>query len=160
MNGHSAWQWYQGALARYREAFRISADNNYYPGVNAATLALFVGNRAESRGLARQVLKICRKQDLGARAIEECFWILVTQGEADLLLGRPAEAVTSYREALSILPDGSVGMAQTAYNQVCRLAWALGDVARPAWMVFQESSYPLTAGPLGDGQQTAADAGQ
>jgi len=158
LNGHSAWQWYQAALARYREAFHISEDNNYYPGVNAATLALFVGDRPESRRIAAKVLKICRAQDLSMFPLEECFWILVTQGEADLLLGRSEKAVTSYHEALSIVSDDRVGMVQTAYNQVCRLAWALGETVQPAWTLFHSSSYTLKPGPLGDGQQTAVQA--
>jgi len=146
--GHAAWQWYDAALRRYREAFEIS--RRYYPGVNAATLALLVGQHQDSHFLASQVLELCRQQDLSKLHIEDCFWVLVTQGEANLLMHKGREAAAAYREALGLLAPHHRGMAQSAYNQVCRLAWALGNVVRPAVEVFRTSPFKLEPGPLGN----------
>ena len=146
--GHSAWHWYDAAYRRYLEAFEIG--QGYYPGVNAATLALMVGHVEESREVAAKVLEVCRQKDLSTLHIEDCFWVLVTEGECYLLLGKGREAATAYREAISLLAPDRGGMVQSVYNQVCRLAWAIGDTADPVVQVFRSSSFALDTGPLGD----------
>ena len=148
LRGHPAWQWYEAALRRYRQAFQISRD--YYPGVNAATLALIVGLRQESESLAAEAQAACRRQDLSALSSENRFWVLVSEGEASLLLGKSADAANYYEQAISALQRGHRGMAQSAYNQVCRLAWALGEPACLAAAVFRRGPFRLDPGPLGD----------
>jgi tetratricopeptide (TPR) repeat protein len=144
--GHPARQWYESALQRYRDAFALNAY--YYPGVNAATLALLTGDKRGSRDLARRVLKACRKINLSAMHVEDCFWILATRGEAALLIGRGTDAAEIYREALGLLRPQHLGMAQSAYNQLCRLHWALGKTTDAAFAVFKKSPFRLAPGPL------------
>jgi len=148
MGTHSALQWYQAALKRYREAFQISS--RYYPGVNAATLALLAGRQQESKQLASQVISVCHEQDLSTLHVEDCFWVLVSQGEAQLLMRKGDAAANCYHEALTVLPADRRGMAQSVYNQLCRLAWALGPVVKDSVTVFREGPFELKKGPLGN----------
>ena len=146
---HPAWQWYNTAMKHYRVAFDMSHD--YYPAINAATLALICGDRDASRELAEKVLEICRARDLGRLRRDERFWIVVTEGEAMLLLGEEREAVTFYQQALSSLSTEGAGLAQSVYNQVCRLAWALGlEKIRSVVELFECYPFRLHSGPLGD----------
>ena len=157
---HPAVQWYQTAYDRYREAFDIRG--HYYPGINAATLALLCHKTEEAQKLASQVRGVCRRQKLGDLPAGERFWLLATEGEASLLLGESDVAATCYDHAsnvaatcydraLDALPDEQAGMAQSAYNQVCRLCWALGCAAvEPVVEVFRNSRFDLEPGPLGD----------
>ena len=132
--GHPAWAWYQAAYKRYAEAFALSNDS--YPGANAATLALLCGSLPKAQELAAKVLEICRHKDVSVLSADERFWLLVTQGEVALVLHRPGEAVAFYRQALAGLPADGDGMARSARRQVTRLAWALGDLAKPVVNAF------------------------
>lgn len=143
---HTAQQWYLAGLKRYREAFTIRG--HYYPGINAATLARLVGNAEESQALAQQVVDHCRGLDLSSMHVEDCFWVLATQAEANLLLGRQEDAAKVYHQALSMLSPSHRGMAQSAYNQVCRLRWALGAAVDPCVAMFRATSFKLAPGPL------------
>jgi ryanodine receptor 2 len=120
---HSGWQLYRSALRLYREAFEIRHD--YFPGINAATLAALQGEHREAERLAEGVLKSCHETDVDHP--DERFWIYATEGEASLLVGRDREALQFYRNALSALfPANKPGMVQPMYNQLCRLYWCLG----------------------------------
>ena len=149
---HPAWQWYYAAYERYHEAFEMRED--YYPGINTATLALIIGRDNDARALAEKVLAICAHTLLGAGSSEDRFWLLATEGEASLLCGERTQAVSFYKEALDMLEPGRAGMAQSAYNQVCRLCWALGkSVVGPVVDVFrnaEDRGLKLTGGPLGN----------
>jgi tetratricopeptide (TPR) repeat protein len=148
LQGHPAWQWYDAALKRYREAYDISGK--YYPVVNAATLALILGLQHESKSLAMQALTACHQQDLSRLSSDDRFWVLVSEGEASLLLGKTQDACSYYQQALSILQPQHRGMMQSAYNQVCRLAWALGKTVCPVVEIFRQGPFRPDPGPLGD----------
>ena len=76
------------ALAHYRRAF--DAGGAYYPAVNAATMAMLLGRREDSRRLAEQALAACER-DAGPE-----HWRHASRGEALLLLGRVDEARAAY----------------------------------------------------------------
>jgi tetratricopeptide (TPR) repeat protein len=143
---HPAQQWYMASLTRYRDAYALQGA--YYPGINAATLARLVGFQAESQRLASAVIETCKKLDLSAMHVEDCFWVLASRAEASILLGQRDVAAETYREALGLLDPSHVGMAQSAFNQVCRLRWALGDAADAAIAVFQRGDFRLRPGPF------------
>lgn len=143
---HPAQQWYLAGLTRYRDAY--SLRESYYPGINAATLARLVGLSAESQRLAAAVIETCKKLDLSAMHVEDCFWVLASRAEASILLGQREVAAESYREALGLLDPSHAGMAQSAFNQVCRLRWALGDVTDEAIAAFHRSTFPMRPGPF------------
>jgi len=146
---HPALQWYQTARARYQEAFNIRGG--YYPGINAATLALLCNRPEEAQKLAGQVRDICRGHGLGDLLAAERCWVLATEGEASLLLLQSSAAASCYANALAILTEDQAGIAQSAYNQVCRLCWALGPaVVAPVVEVFRNCRFALKPGPLGD----------
>jgi hypothetical protein len=136
LRGRPAWQWYRTAYTLYKEAFELST--HYYPGVNAATLALLIGLKEQAHTLAEAVLAICEAHGAELPA-EEQFWVLASEGEAALVLGDTDRAITFYRAALRVLHLDQAGMAQSAYNQVCRLWWALGaDMVGPVATAFTQ----------------------
>ena len=130
------------SLARdyYRDGFELSGS--YYPGVNAATLSLLVGDTQEQKRLAHAVLDICRLAPLNAKDRE---WLLASAGESSLLIGRADQAADFYRNALQAVAAGDVGSVQSMYDQVCRLHWALaGQVTQETIAVFQaDPRFPL-----------------
>jgi class 3 adenylate cyclase/tetratricopeptide (TPR) repeat protein len=91
------------ALAIYRRAY--DQTGGYYPGINAATLALLLDDPAQARDLAGRVREGCRAEpdrvNGGSRAGDE-YWLTATLGEAELILGRTDEARGWYRRAKEI----------------------------------------------------------
>jgi tetratricopeptide (TPR) repeat protein len=124
---HPAFQYYQSSFKLYNRAFQISGD--YYPAINAATLALLIGRHDRKTELARLTLALCRSAALEK---EDRAWVLATEGEASLLLGRTAHAVEFYRSAFDAILPHETGVMQSIYNQLCRLHWAIGpEVVQP-----------------------------
>ena len=148
---HPAWQHYNAALKRYEEAFALR--KNYYPGINAATLAYLVQKKTLSTKFANEVMKTCLAIETASLPDEEAFWVFATEGEGSLLLGRRDKATDFYKEALAQLDNKQPGMAQSAYDQLCRLWWAMGETAvGPIVAVFQKSTLwsHIKPGPLGN----------
>jgi tetratricopeptide (TPR) repeat protein len=148
-DGHPAWQLYQEAFALYEEAYEFS--HHYFPGINAATLARLTGQKEAQERLVEEVITICRATRVAD--LEERFWVYATEGEAWLLRGDSAEALRFYRAALATPPATQLGMVQALYNQLCRLAWALGRSRVQA--VIEELDKrgmlaQLEPGPFGD----------
>jgi hypothetical protein len=148
LHSQAAWQMYRHALAVYKEAFEFSGD--YYPGINAATLALLCGEPEESRALAHLVLEKCAKEAVDG---DNAAWVFASEGEACLLVGR-ADAAGYYAAALDELDPSQPQPVQTMYNQLCRLWHALGAAAiEPVLRIFEEHAAfwsQLAPGPLGD----------
>ncbi len=88
----------------YLKAYALSGDS--FPGVNAATLSMLLGDRAASHDLAAELVK---------RLIEKTTpltsWEHVALGEARLLLGRLAEARSSYAQACALAPESAGNVA-------------------------------------------------
>ncbi len=147
---HPAAQEYNTAYDVYMRAFKLRKD--YYPGVNAATLGIMLA-KPTARDTASEVARLCQPLRVGSLPQSERFWVFATEGECALLLGKSKEAARFYRQALAVLGEKQVGMAQSAYNQVCRLYWALGEQrVTPVTRVFKTSHFwsNLAAGPLGN----------
>jgi hypothetical protein len=102
------------ALAIYEEAYARALHSGnteaYYPGINAAALALWTGDRATARTLARvvleEVLSLLKESQRGDR-----YWLLATALEARLLLG---ESEAAGELALAVLAEGAGQHAQVA----------------------------------------------
>lgn len=82
----------------YDAAYRQSGG--YWTGINAATMAMLLGQKERATVLARHVREQClqelkRLQERGADA----YWAQATLGEAALLLGQWSEAETWYAKA-------------------------------------------------------------
>jgi tetratricopeptide (TPR) repeat protein len=119
-----SFQFYRSARLYYERAYELSGA--YYPAVNAATLALLTGDREDAIRLANETLVICG--DLRADR-DDYVWILASQGEASLLLGRGDCAKMFYSAALQRLEPENVGVAKTMRDGLSRLRWGLGDDA-------------------------------
>jgi hypothetical protein len=127
-NRHPGCQFFSLAFDYYHEAFEFSG--HYFPGINAAALALLIGDKSEQQRLAEEVAHICRTANLSD--VEDRFWIYATEGEAALLMEATTDAVRFYSAALTLPSADRLGMMQPVYNQFCRLEWAMGkNAVRP-----------------------------
>jgi class 3 adenylate cyclase/tetratricopeptide (TPR) repeat protein len=102
---NSAFEW-------YNRAFQIDPPD-YYPGINAASLALLRNDRATAHRLAGQVLDICRRK-LAVPSQDEIYWLRVTLAEALVILGRRTEAKKAYRSAAA---TGDLGLRELSSSR-------------------------------------------
>lgn len=109
------------ARDEYLAAYAIAHDP--YPGINAATLSLLLGEPERSRALAEQV-----QNDL-ARLGSRTAWDLATAGEAALLSGDPERARARYAEAVAIAARDA-GSIATMRRQLKLVARALPEATR------------------------------
>lgn len=91
----------QLAYKFYDEAHERSSG--YYSGINAATMALLLGERARAISLASEVREACL-QELKSlpQSSEDRYWPLATLGEAALILGDWDEAENWYGQAAEV----------------------------------------------------------
>jgi tetratricopeptide (TPR) repeat protein len=115
-------QLYREAYKVYREAYEV--NQNYFPGINAATLALLSGEpQSVVNELACSVEAQCRNADVSG---PDRYWLFATGAEAALIQGRVDVAAARYLLALQELTPQTVEQAQTAWNQVCRIGHHTG----------------------------------
>lgn len=122
------------------------ATQDYYTGINAATLALLTGDTGKARQYATQVAGICKQAKDIPRG--DRFWVFATEGEASLISGDCVRAEQFYRDALSELSPGQGGMANSAYKQLCRLWKALGADVEGTLAVFERSEFRVDLTPV------------
>jgi hypothetical protein len=118
--------------AHLREAFRVYTEGyrstgGYWTGVNAATVALLLGDTSQSAALARDVQVRCREIVRSADEGER-YWVVATLAEAALLLGDSAEARARYAEARAIGRHRYGALASTRRN--ARLILDAGGASR------------------------------
>jgi class 3 adenylate cyclase len=92
-------------LRRASEFYTIGYEltGGYWSGINAATLALFLGEKNRAANLARQVQEHCRKQlDVVDDGNPERYWLVSTLGEAALVQGDWSTAEEWYCKAAEI----------------------------------------------------------
>lgn len=91
----------QLACKFYDEAYERS--RGYYSGINAATMALLLGQRERALNLAGEVREACLQElkSLSAES-DDRYWPLATLGEAALILGEWDEAEDWYGEAAEV----------------------------------------------------------
>ncbi len=109
------------ARREYLAAYALQWDP--YPGINAATLSMLLGDRAESQCLARRIA-----EKLLSHPSEMSAWDHATLGEARLLLGRLDESRESYVAACE-LSGADAGAVATMRRQVRLLARAVPEAA-------------------------------
>ncbi len=103
-----------------------------WSGVNAATLALVLGRRAEAHTLARQVQARCQEELRSMKAHgQSAYWTLATLGETALLLGDWADAEERYSQAASVAGEGYGDLCSTRQNAELLLTYLGED---PAWI--------------------------
>jgi hypothetical protein len=133
----AGWQMYQKALSVYEEAFLATDD--WYTGINAATLALLTHDFEKAKRYAKKVADTCSALRDHEKKVR--YWLFATEGEAAIIRGEEvAVAVDFYRHALNELSPGQWGMANSSYKQACRLWKALGeDRVGPVLDLFETS---------------------
>jgi len=87
-------------LAYQFYALAYQSSGGYWSGINAATVALLLGEREQADVLAREVAAQCRVALARVgEAKGDRYWLLSTLGEAALLLGQWSEAADWYSQA-------------------------------------------------------------
>jgi hypothetical protein len=134
-------QMYDKAFDVYAEAYLLT--NDWYVGINAATLALLSGRQELAEQYARDVAATCSiKLDHDTK---NRYWLFATEGEAALILDDTSSAVAYYGSALNQLTPSQSGMANSSYQQMVRL-WkhfaADGDErVGPVLQMFEQSDF-------------------
>jgi len=98
-------RYFTSSQERYERAYRLTDD--WFPGINAATMALLAG--AEDRA-ARHARKVIEQASAGldADGSSTDYWLLATLGEANLILQDFDKATDLYRRAVA-LANGRIG---------------------------------------------------
>ena len=114
------------SLELYSEAYARFDD--YWTGINAATLALLLDDKDRATALAGRVREQSRRALETATATgDDAYWPLATLGEAALVLGEFAEAEDWYGRAAEVVSkDGRYGDLNSARQQA-RLVLTLLD---------------------------------
>lgn len=84
---------------RYERAYRLTGD--WFPGINAATMALMAGSRDRAARHALEVIEQASGQ-LGEAGDSDDYWLLATLGEAHLVLQDDEAATGYYRRAVEL----------------------------------------------------------
>jgi Adenylate cyclase, family 3 (some proteins contain HAMP domain) len=105
------------ARDQYVAAYAIAQDP--YPGINAATLSMLLGDRPAALQLAREIAA-----RLLPRVASDATWDLATAAEAQLLLGHFDDAARLYADAYQSAQDNS-GVVATMRRQLRLLALAI-----------------------------------
>ena len=111
----------QEALEQALEAYHLiyAESGDYFPGINAATLALLAGQLDRSRSIAQALLA-----DPKVEAAAD-YYSAVTRAEAMLLLGRPDEVIAALRTP-PVQTSRDFGARSTTWRQLAMVANHLG----------------------------------
>jgi len=108
------------ACDQYLAAYAVASDP--YPGINAASLSLLLGDRATATRLARSIIDSIEARAIGQR---DC-WEAATLAEAHLLVGDVAAAALGYAHARR-MAAGNAGVVSTMRRQLALLARAVPE---------------------------------
>lgn len=89
----------------YNRAFEIEPPD-FYPGINAATVAFLLGETDKAHALARRVLEICQAQP-------QDYWRDATIAETLVILGDLDGAKKAYRTAVGAARDNLHALSST-----------------------------------------------
>ncbi len=119
-------QHFRLAYQFYTQAYQ--ATDGYWSGINAATVALLLGDREQAAVLAGKVAAQCRA-DLSRVDYPsgDRYWLLSTLGEAALLLGNWPEAEDWYGRALELGRGDWGSLQSTRHNARLLLQHLDGD---------------------------------
>src|SRR6516164_7530266 len=119
------------AVTRYRKIFDETGD--YYPGVNAATLALLAGYTTDAKALAASVRTIC-EQRIGD-GLEHGYYIWATLAEASLIVDDEAAAAEALAQAARAADADALATTRKQLRLLCNatgVQLSLLDILRPA----------------------------
>ena len=122
------------AVTRYRKIFDETGD--YYPGVNAATLALLAGYTTDAKALAASVRTICERR-IGD-GLERGYYIWATLAEASLIIDDEAAAAEALAQAARAADADALATTRKQLRLLCNatgVQLSLLDILRPATVV-------------------------
>lgn len=132
----------------YAEAYRSSGG--YWTGINAATMALLLGQQEQAASLAREVRASCLvEMEKAAESGGSNYWLLATLGEAALILGQWPEAKDWYARA-SVAGRGRFAELNSTRRNARLIIDALGIEREPFEQYFQIPSVVVFAGHMID----------
>jgi class 3 adenylate cyclase len=137
----------QRAFELYREA--AAGSGGYYSAINAATMALLTGRRADVRELAGAVERQCLSLLEADPARGDLYWVLATLGEAMLLLNDHPAAEAWYRKAAAA-SGGRLGDLVSTRRNARLIAHHLGADTGPIDRVLGVPSVLVFVGHLID----------
>lgn len=113
----------------YAQAY--GATGGYWTGINAATLALLLGERDRAANLAREILEVCRQEltRMGETGGDR-YWLLSTMGEAALLLREWPQAEEWYSQAIELGRGDWGSLQSTRHNARVLMQHLDGDRGR------------------------------
>ena len=136
------------AFELYTQAYRNTGG--YWSAINAATLALMLGDRQVASSLAQDVQEQCgRKLPQAEAGSTERYWLLSTLGEAALLLDEWPAAEDWYGQAL-IEGAGNWGSLQSTRHSARLLVRHLGGDEARLEKIFRFPSVVVFAGHMID----------
>ncbi|MGQ9733274.1 MAG: adenylate/guanylate cyclase domain-containing protein, partial [Candidatus Zipacnadales bacterium] len=116
------------AYSGYERAYR--ATGGYWTGINAATMAILLGETATGQHWARQVRTVCLSELQRVwDANQDPYWVFATLGEAALILENYEEAAKWYRQAAQVGRGRYGDLSSTRRNARLLLSRLRGDVS-------------------------------
>ncbi len=115
------------ALRLYAQSFR--EHKGYYAGINAATLAMLLGQADDAVRLAGAVDAQCRRAMAATPSPHEAYYLTATLGEAALLLGHADAAAQWYHQAATLGRGNWKDIHSTKRNARLLLACRGGDAS-------------------------------
>ena len=125
-NGEAQEEQLRLAYEAYETAYNKAGDP--YPGINAATLALFRGDLENAHRIGEHVYQVSLEDAEGS---EPNYWTEATLGEVSLILGKLEEARTYYSSA-GALGKGDFANLNSTRQQARLLLQYLGEA--PNWL--------------------------
>lgn len=130
----------------YSQAYKDTGG--YWSGINAATVALLIGERDEAAALARRVQQQCRSE-LASVSQDDRYWLLSTLGEASLVLENWGEAESWYSQALE-LARGNWGSLQSTRHNALLLLKHMGRDPQLIDQIFRVPAVAVFSGHMID----------
>jgi len=105
-----------------------------YHGINVAFMTVaYRHDHAAARELAARVLYHCEQAKLKSqrqlRGKKDVMWRHATEGEAQLILGKPSAAIESYRSAVRFDPAPTPRELDSMYQQAIYTVGLIGSQA-------------------------------
>jgi tetratricopeptide (TPR) repeat protein len=125
--------WLVKSHRAYSRGWERSKYSNAYPGINAATTALWLSRTSESKEIAEKVRDLLRKRADAIHAEPSLvfdYWDQVSLAEAELLAGNLDEARRLYRDAFARYAQRE-GDIDVSKNQLTAILPWLGISATP-----------------------------
>ncbi|MGR3177954.1 MAG: TRAFs-binding domain-containing protein [Candidatus Anammoxibacter sp.] len=129
----------------YLEGYNVNKD--YYNGINAASLSLFLGEKNKTKKIASKVIDICKKDKSNGSSNK--YWLLATLGEAFLISGDYEKATIYYKKAFDYgIGKGEYGNLASTKQQAHLILKYLGSQKHSLNNLFNELKQVINLGNI------------